>query len=144
MKEIEMRIEPYVMFNGRCEEAMPFYGNAIGAKPIMVMRFDESPDKNHPMPMPPNWGQKIMHCSMQVGDTVLMASDGMSTDAAGFVGISLSLSADDEAHAKRLFDALTQAPGGKVMMPLGKTFWSPCFGMGSDPFGVSWMIGVDG
>ncbi len=108
----------------------------------MVMRFHESPDKNHPMPLPPHWGQKIMHCSMQVGDTLVMASDGMSEEPVSFAGVSLSITADNEAQAKRFFDALSQ--GGNVFMPLGKTFWSPCFGMTSDKFGVNWMVGTDG
>ncbi len=137
-----MRIEPYLMFSGRCEEALAFYSQAIGAQTTMLMRFDESPDKNHPMPLPPNWGQKIMHCSMQIGDTLVMASDGMSEELVSFAGISLSITADDEAEAARLFDAL--AKEGKVFMPLSKTFWSPCFGMTSDKFGVNWMVGVDG
>jgi PhnB protein len=137
-----MKVEPYLMLSGRCEEALAFYGQAVGAQTTMVMRFDESPDKNHPMPLPPGWDKKIMHSSMTVGDTTVMLSDGMSTEPASFTGVTLSISADDEAHAKRLFDALSA--GGKVFMPLGKTFWSPCFGMASDKFGVSWMVGVDG
>ena len=137
-----MRVEPYLMLSGRCEEALAFYQQAIDAKTTMVMRFDESPDKNHPMPMPPNWDKKVMHASMTVGDTTVMMSDGMSAEAVSFAGVSLSITADDEAQAKRLFEAL--AVGGNVFMPLGKTFWSPCFGMASDKFGVSWMVGVDG
>jgi PhnB protein len=137
-----MRVEPYLMLSGRCEEALAFYNQALDAKTTMLMRFDESPDKNHPMPMPPNWDKKIMHSSITVGDTTVMMSDGMSTDAVDFSGVSLSITADNEAQAKKLFDALAQ--GGKVTMPLGKTFWSPCFGMASDKFGVNWMVGLDG
>jgi PhnB protein len=137
-----MRVEPYLMFSGRCEEAIAFYKQAIGAQTTMVMRFDESPDKNHPMPLPPNWGQKIMHCAIKVGDTIVLASDGMSEEPVSYAGVSLSITADNEAQVKRLFDALSQ--GGKVFMPPSKTFWSPCFGMTSDKFGVNWMVGVDG
>jgi PhnB protein len=137
-----MRVEPYLMLSGRCTEALAFYQQAIDAKTTMVMRFDESPDKNHPMPMPPDWGQKIMHCSMTVGSTTVMMSDGMSAEPKDLSGVTLSITADDEAQAKKMFDALSV--GGKVFMPLGKTFWSPCFGMTSDKFGVSWMVGVDG
>lgn len=136
-----MRVEPYLMFSGRCEEAMAFYQKAVDAKPVMVMRFDESPDKP-PMPMPPNWDKKIMHCGMMVGDTLVMASDGMSTEPVSYSGTSLSITADDEASARRIFDAL--AVGGNVFMPMGKTFWSPCFGMCTDKFGVNWMVGLDG
>lgn len=137
-----MRVEPYLMLSGRTEEALAFYNQAIDAKTVMVMRFDESPDKNHPMPLPPDWDKKILHSAMTVGDTTVMLSDGMSSEAVSFAGVSLSITADDEIQAKRLFDAL--AVGGNVFMPLGKTFWSPCFGMLSDKFGVSWMVGIDG
>jgi PhnB protein len=136
-----MRVEPYLMFSGRCEEAIAFYSQAIGAQTTMVMRFDESPEQPH-LPLPPNWGKKIMHCAMMVGDTLVMASDGMSDEPVSFAGVSLSITADNETQVKRLFEALSQ--GGKVFMPPGKTFWSPCFGMTSDKFGVSWMVGVDG
>ena len=137
-----MRVEAYLMLSGRCEEALAFYNQAIGAPTTMLMRFDESPDKNHPMPLPPNWDKKIMHSSMMVGDTTVMLSDGMSTEPVSFAGVSLSITADDEAQAKKMFDALSV--GGQVFMPLGKTFWSPCFGMTSDKFGLSWMVGLDG
>ncbi len=137
-----MRVEPYLMLSGRTEEALAFYNQAIDAKTVMVMRFDESPDKNHPMPLPPDWDKKILHSAMTIGDTTVMLSDGMSSEAVSFAGVSLSITADDEIQAKRLFDAL--AVGGNVFMPLGKTFWSPCFGMLSDKFGVSWMVGIDG
>ena len=137
-----MRVEPYVTMSGRCEEALAFYNQAIGAKTTMVMRFDESPDKTYWMPPPPDWGQKIMHSAMTVGSTTVMMADGMSTDPKDLSGVMLSITADDEAHAQKMFDAL--ANGGNVFMPLGKTFWSPCFGMTSDKFGVSWMVGVDG
>lgn len=136
-----MRVEPYLMMSGRAEEALAFYNHAIDAKTVMVMRFDESPDQNHPCPLPPDWDKKIMHGSMMVGDTNVMMSDGMSAEPVSFAGVSLSVTADDEAHAKRMFDALSV--GGNVFMPLSKTFWSPCFGMTSDKFGVSWMVGVD-
>jgi PhnB protein len=136
-----MRIEPYLMLSGRCEEALYFYENAINAKTTMLMRFDESPEP-HQMPLPTGWDKKIMHSAMMVGSTLVMASDGMSTEPAGFTGVTLSITADDEAQAKRYFDALSA--GGNVMMPLAKTFWSPCFGMTSDKFGVNWMVGTEG
>ena len=137
-----MRVEPYLMLSGRCEEALAFYNQAIGAPTTMLMRFDESPDKKYWMPLPPNWDKKMMHSSMMVGDTTVMLSDGMSTEPVSFSGVTLSITVDDEAQAKKIFDALSV--GGQVFMPLGKTFWSPCFGMTSDKFGVSWMVGLDG
>ncbi len=136
-----MRVEPYLMFSGRCEEALNFYQAAVGAQRMMVMRFKESPEPPH-MPLPPNWDEKILHCGFTVGQTMVMASDGMSAEPVNFSGVSLSITADGEAQAKRMFDAL--ALGGNVFMPMGKTFWSPCFGMCSDKFGVNWMVGLDG
>jgi PhnB protein len=136
-----MRVEPYLMFSGRCEEAIAFYNQAIDAHTTMVMRFDESPEPPM-MPLPPNWGKKIMHSSFKVGDTLVMASDGMSVEPVSFAGVSLSITADNEAQVKQFFDAL--ALGGNIFMPIGKTFWSPCFGMCSDKFGVNWMVGIDG
>jgi PhnB protein len=136
-----MRIEPYLMFSGRCDEALAFYRSAIDAHPVMVMRFKESPEPPA-MPLPPDWDDKIMHCGFHVGDTLVMASDGMSTAPQSFTGVTLSLTADSEAQARRYFDAL--AEGGSVFMPMGPTFWSPCFGMCSDRFGVRWMVGLDG
>lgn len=135
-----MRVEPYLMFAGRCAEALAFYQRAIDAKPQMVMRFKDSPEPPR-MPLPAGWDDKVMHSAFTVGDTLVMASDGMSEQAQPFNGITLSISADNEAQARRFFDAL--AEGGSVFMPLGKTFWSPCFGMCKDRFGVSWMVGLD-
>ena len=134
-----MKLEPYLFFNGRCEEAIEFYRTALGASVTMLMRFDESPDPPL-MPLPPDWGRKVMHASISLGDTALMASDGMTSGNAKFEGFSLSIAVADAAAAQRAFDAL--AAGGQVRMPLGKTFWSPCFGMLADRFGVGWMVGV--
>jgi PhnB protein len=136
-----MRVEPYLMFSGRCEEALEFYKTAANAKPVMLLRFSDSPEP-HTVPLPPNWDNKIMHSGFMVGQTLVMATDGWSKEPVDFSAITLSITADDEAQAKELFDALSK--GGKVTSPLGKTFWSPCFGMCTDPFGVNWMVGVDG
>jgi PhnB protein len=129
-----------MMFAGRCEEALAFYQRAIDAQPVMVMRFKDSPEPPA-MPLPAGWDDKIMHSGFKIGDTLVMASDGMSAEPQSFKGVTLSITADSEAQARRFFDAL--AEGGSVFMPLGQTFWSPCFGMCSDRFGVSWMVGID-
>ncbi len=134
-----MKIEPYLFFNGRCEEAIEFYRAALGASVTMLMRFDESPDPPM-MPLPPHWGRKVMHAGLRIGDTNVMASDGMASGDLAFSGFSLSIEMPDAAAAQRAFDAL--AAGGQVRMPLGTTFWSPCFGMVADRFGVGWMVGV--
>jgi len=80
-----------------------------------------------------------MHSVFSLRGTTLMASDGCDTDEA-FGGFSLSIQANDEADAHQLFNAL--AGGGKITMPLDKTFWSPCFGMVKDKFGLRWMVGL--
>jgi PhnB protein len=134
-----MAIEPYLFFNGRCEEAVEFYKKALGAEVLMLMRYKESPEPPPPGRVPAGWENKIMHASLRIGNTSVMASDGCS-EGINFQGFSLSLSVANEAEAKRFFTAL--ADGGQVQMPLGKTFWSPCFGMVADRFGVGWMITV--
>ena len=133
-------IQPYLFFSGRCEEAVAFYRQALGAEVEMMMRYKESPEPMPPGMLPPGFENKIMHSSFRVGATTVMASDGCSTDKAGFQGFSLSLSVGSEAEADRAFAAL--ADGGQVRMPLDKTFWSPRFGMLEDRFGVGWMISV--
>jgi PhnB protein len=134
-----MPIEPYLFFNGCCEEAVEFYKKALGAEVLMMMRFKESPEPPPPGMVPAGWDHKIMHSCLRVGNGNVMASDGC-TEGAGFQGFSLSLTAADEADASRKFAAL--AEGGQVQMPLGKTFWSSCFGMVTDRFGVGWMVTV--
>ncbi|WP_269539726.1 VOC family protein [Cerasicoccus fimbriatus] len=134
-------VQPYVFFNGRCDEALKFYEAAIDAKIDYVMRFNESPEPVPAEQVPADFDDKIMHCSFKVGDCVIMASDGCE-EGVDFKGFSLSITVEDKATAHRYFNAL--AEGGKVEMPMGKTFWSPCFGMVTDQFGMSWMIGLAG
>ncbi len=132
-------VQPYLFFNGRCEEAFAFYQSAIGARPDMLMRFKDSPEPAPEGMMPENWEEKIMHASIRIGDDLLMASDGCAGGEA-FAGFSLSLTLPDASACERAFQAL--ADGGEVTMPLGQTFWSPCFGMLTDRFGLGWMITV--
>ena len=132
-------VEPYLTFGGNCEEALAFYRKALGAEINYMMRYDESPHKMPPDMMKPGMEKKIMHVSFRVGDSVLMASDGCGMESK-FGGFSLSFSVQTEAQADRAFAALSE--GGKVTMPLAKTFWSPKFGMVTDKFGVSWMVCV--
>jgi len=134
-----MTIEPYLFFNGRCEEAIEFYKKALGAEVLMLMRYKESPEAPPPGMVPPGWDDKIMHTSLRIGNANMMASDGCS-DGLNFQGFSLSLAVANETEAKRVFDALSD--GGQVRMPLTKTFWSPCFGMVADRFSVGWMVTV--
>ncbi len=130
-----MQVQPYLFFDGRCEEALDLYRRALGAEVTALIRFKESPE---PTMAPPGSGDKVMHTSFRIGDTTVMASDGRCLGRPAFQGVSLSLTVADEADAERKFAAL--ADGGQVQMPLAKTFFSPRFGMVADRFGVSWMI----
>jgi PhnB protein len=133
-----MSIQPYLFFNGRCDEAIDFYKRALGAEDVMLMRFKQAPDQNM---VPPGMGEKIMHARLKIGDTVIFLSDGMCAEQKGFEGFSLSFTVADAAEAARRFNAL--ADGGTVQMPLDKTFFSPCFGAVADKFGVGWMVYVE-
>lgn len=137
-----MKVQPYLFFNGRAEEAIEFYRRALGAEVVMLLRFAEAPDQPPPGTLPPGSGDKVMHACLRIGETAIMASDGCNA-AAGpvFQGVSLSLGVATEAEADRLFAAL--AEGGQVQMPLDKTFFSPRFGVVADRFGVSWMVVVE-
>jgi PhnB protein len=138
---IKPKIQPYLFFAGRCDEALRFYGDAIGAKVEMLMRYNESPDPVPPGMLQAGFENKVMHCAFRVGDTTILASDGCD-DRAHFEGFSLTLTVPTKAEAERAFGAL--AKDGEVRMPLTKTFWSPSFGMLSDRYGVAWMVMVPG
>jgi PhnB protein len=131
-------VQPYLFFDGRCEEAIDFYRKALDAEVTMLLRFKDSPEPPQPGMCPPGSDDKVMHANLRIGETMVMASDGRCGGRPSFEGFALSLSVPTEAEADRLFAAL--ANGGQVQMPLAKTFFSPRFGMVSDRFGVSWMI----
>ncbi len=133
-------IEPYLFFNGCCEEAIEFYKSALDAEVVALIRFREAPEAPPPGTIPDGWEDKVMHALFRVGGHAIMASDGCGPEAASFSGFSLSLSVATAAEADRYFNAL--AEGGQITMPLGETFWSPRFGMVTDKFGLGWMIGV--
>ena len=132
-------VQPYLFFGGRCEEALEFYRDALGAQVEMLMRYTDSPEPQPPSMLPPGFENKIMHATFRVGETILMASDGCE-EGLSFDGFSLSLTVPTETEADRAFAAL--ADGGQVRMPLTKTFWSPRFGMVTDRFGMGWMVSV--
>jgi PhnB protein len=133
-----MLIQPYLFFDGRCEEAVNFYKTALGADVQMVMRYKDCPDKPPPGTFPPGSDDKVMHAAMRIGETTVMASDGHCTGNTNFQGFGLSVTAANVAEADKMFAALSD--GGKVQMPQGKTFFSPRFGMVADRFGVLWMV----
>ena len=133
-----MQVQPYLFFDGRCDEAIEFYKKTLGAEVGMLMRWKDSPDKGMCSPGNEN---KVMHASLTIGETRVMASDGRNTGNPKFDGFALSVNAKDDADADKLFDGLSA--GGNVIMPLGKTFFSPRFGMTQDKFGVNWMVIVE-
>ncbi len=134
-------LTPYLFFGGRCEEALAFYRDAVGAEVEMLMRFDESPEPTPPGMLPPGFEKKVMHASVRIGGARLMVADGCEARI-NFDGFQLALTVPTEAAARAAFDGL--AAGGAVQMPLTPTFWSPCFGMVKDQFGVAWMVMVPG
>lgn len=133
-----MRVQPYLFFEGRCEEAAEFYRSAIDAEVTFMMRFKDNPEPYEANACQPGDLNKVMHMNMRVGDAEVMASDGRCSGQPNFQGFALTLEVPDEAEAELRFAAL--AEGGQVQMPLTKTFFSPRFGMVADRFGVSWMI----
>jgi len=135
-----MQIQPYLFFEGRAEEAAEFYKAKLGAEVTMLMRNKDAPEKPPPGMLPPGSENKVMHMALRIGDTTVLASDGSCKGKPNFQGISLSLTVKDAAEAAKVFAAL--AAGGQVQMPLGKTFFSPSFGMVADKFGVGWMVYV--
>ena len=129
------KVQAYLFFDGRCDEALEFYRQALGAEVEMLMRFKDSPE---PAQCGSGSGDKVMHASFRIGGTTVMASDGRCEGKPSFQGFALALSVPTEAEADRRFAAL--AKGGQVQAPLAKTFFSPRFGMVADRFGVRWMV----
>jgi PhnB protein len=139
MSTSKASLQPYLTFGGRCEEAIEFYRKALGAELVMEARFKDAPE---PQPgLPECFEDKIMHATLRIGDTLLLASDGRCEGPSTFEGFSLSIAVVDETEADRVFAALGE--GGLVTMPLAQTFWAPKFGMVQDRFGVSWMVSVE-
>ena len=132
-------VQVYLFLGGRCEEAIEFYRKAVGAQLEMLMRHKDSPEPPPPGMVPAGWENKVMHASFRIGQTTVMASDGCG-ESSSFEGFSLALNVATAEEAEKAFNALSE--GGKVTMPLNKTFWSPKFGMLEDRFGIGWMVSV--
>jgi PhnB protein len=130
-----MNVQPYLFFDGRCDEALEFYKKAIAARVDMLMRFKDAPDQSMVTPASKD---KVMHAQVQIGDAKVLASDGRCLGKPNFQGFALAISANSEAEADKVFAALGE--GGQVTMPMAKTFFSPRFGMLTDKFGVGWMV----
>lgn len=132
-------IQPYLFFGGKCKAALDYYTQHLGAEVVMKMQYNQSPEPPPPGMVPDAWGEKIMHATFRIGSSVLMGSDGCDEEP-GKNNHCMSLTMPDEAEAQRVFAAL--AEGGHIGMPISRTFWSPCFGMVTDAFGIHWMITV--
>lgn len=136
-----MHVQPYLYFNGRCEEALNFYKQALGAEVTFLMRYNESPAPRAPDMIPPGFETKVMHSSFRIGDTLLMASDGDSDEPPQFAGFSLVIKFKTAEQAERAFSALSE--GGEIQVPLMLIFHSPKYGVVVDRYGVSWKLLVE-
>ena len=136
-----MFVQPYLYFEGRCEEALEFYRGALGAQVTMLMRWKDAPQPTEPGARPHAPENKVMHAAFRIGDTEILASDGQSQGRPTFQGFALALSTSSDAETDRLFGAL--ADGGQVLQPLTSTFFTSRFGMLVDRFGVSWTLLTD-
>ena len=133
-----MKVQPYLFYDGRCEEAIDTYRRVLGAEVTLLMRYREAPEQPPPGTVPPGWDDKVMHASLRIGDSVVMLSDGKSDAGPKPNAYALTASVGDAAEAQRVFAGL--AEGGQVAMPLGPTFFAPLFGMATDRFGVMWLV----
>jgi len=133
-----MQLNPYLLFNGDCEEALKFYEQALGAKTDSVLRHGGSPSEAH---VPAEWRDKVMHARFKIGDAVVMASDAPPGHYERPQGFSVSISVDDKAKGESLFIAL--AENGRTIMPFQQTFWAAGFGMCVDQFGIPWMVNCE-
>jgi PhnB protein len=133
-----MKVNPYLNFNGNCEAAIQFYAKCLGAKIDTMMTHEGTPAAEH---VPADWRKKIMHARLNLGDTVLMASDSPPGHYQKPAGFSVTLQVEQPAEAERVFHALAQ--NGTVQMPIQQTFWAVRFGMLVDQFGIPWMINCE-
>ncbi len=129
-----MRVEPYLYFQGRCEEALEFYRGAINAEGSVITRFADIPGSQ----VPPGAETKVAHAELRIGDTTVLASDGCDAGECAYNGFSLALTAADDSEAERLFAAL--AEGGSIQLPIQSTPFSSRFGIVADRFGVPWTV----
>lgn len=131
-----MQLNPYLTFNGNCEEAMNFYADVLGGEISMMMRFSEAPNGSS---FPKEIHNKIMHCTLECNGIIIMGSDNtgqMPFNQGNNYHLSLNIKSEDEAYA--IYKSL--AEGGKELMPFQEVFWGGKFGMLVDKFGVQWMV----
>lgn len=136
----QTHILAYLFLEGRCEKAIDFYRQVFNARVDMLMRYKDSPVPPNPEMCAPTSLDRIMHATLRLGNATLYLSDGEANGTPKFEGFALSLTPPTPADGDRYFAGLSQ--GGKVIMPMDKTFFSPRFGMVTDRFGIMWMINV--
>jgi PhnB protein len=134
-----MKTDLHLVFSGKCREAFALYEKTFKSKVQFCMTYGETPEET---PVPPDAKDQVMHMAMPLGSVMLMGCDAPKGREATLGGFQISVSDSNADEVERVFDELKT--GGSVQMPLGKTFWSPLFGMCTDKFGVSWMVSVPG
>ena len=137
LEETPMQLEPYIFFHGTCEEALNFYAACFGGEIVQLSRMSDSPPEHQG---DPSWAHKVMHATFRIGQSLIMASDGVNAAPQVFSGFSISIAADDVESGQKMFEALSD--GGNVRMAWQRTFWTSGFGMVSDRFGIPWMVTV--
>jgi PhnB protein len=135
-----MQAQPYLFFEGRCDEAAAYYGRVLGAEVVSRLSYRDSPEPHQPGMIPPGSEDKVMHMVLRLGETTVFASDGRASGEASFKGFAISLTVADGNEAGRVFAGLSD--GGQEIVPLGPTFFSTHFGMCADRFGVAWIVYV--
>lgn len=137
------QVNPYLIFNGNCEQAFLFYQSVFGGEFPYMGRFKDMPPSEHCPPPIADEADRIMHVSLPIGNTVLMGSDSTSQSGDAIIGtnISVSINTESRAEADRIFNGLSN--GGKAFMPMTSTFWGAYFGMLTDKFGINWMVNFD-
>jgi PhnB protein len=133
-----MQLNPYLFFNGNCEEAFKLYAQVLGGKIEAMMTHEGTPAAEQ---VPAEWLKKILHARMSLNGQLLMASDAPPARQERPQGYSVSLMVNTPAEAERIFHALAQ--NGQVRMPIQETFWAARFGMLVDRFGIPWMVNCE-
>jgi len=133
-----MEANPYLTFNGSCEEALNFYEQTLGAQIESVTKHGGTPSEEH---VPADWRDKVLHARFKIGDNVIMASDAPPGHYSQPQGMSIALALDDMNKSEEIFNKL--AEGGSIQLPFGPTFWAKGFGMCVDRFGIPWLVNCE-
>ncbi|MEK8180847.1 VOC family protein [Flavobacterium buctense] len=138
-----VQVNPYLIFNGNCEEAFLFYQSVFGGEFPYMGKFKDMPTDDNCPPVSEDEANRIMHVSLPIGNTVLMGSDSTTQSGDAIIGtnFSVSINTDSREEADRIFNGLSA--GGKAFMPMSSTFWGAYFGMFTDKFGINWMVNFD-